>query len=143
MTAECRHEYLDGQIYAMAGANERHNRISLNIAFQLRSAARGGRCGVFVSDMKLRIEQAKAYYYPDVMLVCHTSDDHDYFKQRPCLIAEVLSPGTAAIDRREKLLAYQKIADLRYYLLVNANYPQVEYFLRDAAGDANRIVGSQ
>lgn len=115
IAAECRHEYLDGQIYAMAGANESHNRISLNIAFQLRSAARGGRCGVFVSEMKLRIERNKAYYYPDVMLVCDEADAHAYFKQQPCLIAEVLSPGTAAIDRREKLLAYQKIAGLRYY----------------------------
>lgn len=116
LAADCRHEYLDGQIYAMAGANERHNRISLNIAFHLRAAARGGHCGVFVNDMKLRIDQGRAYY-SDVMLVCDSRDNEEYYKQQPCLIAEVLSQSTATTDRREKCPAYQKIQSLRYYLM--------------------------
>lgn len=129
--ADVRHEYVYGQVYAMAGAGERHNRISLNVGFHLRAAARGGHCGVFISDMKLRIAQHKAFYYPDVMLVCNAHDNEEYYKQQPCFIAEVLSPSTATTDRREKLLAYQKIPSLRYYLLINANQMQVEYFVRD------------
>lgn len=132
LDAKVRHEYVDGQIYAMAGASERHNRISMNIGFHLRAAARGGPCGVFLSDMKLKIAGHKAYYYPDVMLVCNTQDNGEYFKQLPSFIAEVLSSGTAKIDRREKLLSYQKIPSLRYYLLINSNNTQVEYFVRDA-----------
>jgi len=135
LTADVRHEYVDGQLYAMAGAGERHNRITLNIAFQLRAAARGGHCGVFVNDMKLRLAQGKMYYYPDVMLVCNRQDIADSYKEQPCFIAEVLSPSTMAIDRREKLLAYQKIPSLQYYLLVSADSLKVEYFLRDADGE--------
>jgi Uma2 family endonuclease len=132
LMANVRHEYVDGQVYAMAGAGENHNRISLNIGFHLRAAARGGHCGVFLSDMKLKIAWQKAYYYPDVMLICHRQDDGDNFKQQPCLIAEVLSPSTNKVDRREKLWAYQKIPSLRYYLLVSANRENVEYFVRNS-----------
>lgn len=82
--------------------------------------------------MKLKITWQKAYYHPDVMLVCNRQDDGEYFKQQPCLIAEVLSPGTANIDRREKLLAYQKIPSLRYYLLISASREKVEYFSRNS-----------
>ncbi|MEQ1529593.1 MAG: Uma2 family endonuclease [Methylococcales bacterium] len=133
--ADLRHEYVDGQLYAMAGAGERHNRITLNIAFQLRAAARGGPCGVFVNDMKLKLTLGKAYYYPDVMLVCNSQDGADDYKEQPCFIAEVLSPSTMAIDKREKLLAYQKIAGLRYYLLVSSDCRHIEYFVRDAENE--------
>lgn len=132
--AEVRHEYVTGEIYAMAGAGERHNRIALNIAFQLRSKARGGRCGVFMSDMKLRIGSGERFYYPDVMLVCNENDDHSQYKDAPCLIAEVLSPSTEAVDRREKWLAYSELHSLRYYLLISADRQHVDYYQRDDAG---------
>jgi Uma2 family endonuclease len=134
-TAEYRHEYVDGQIFAMAGANERHNRISLNIGFQLRAAARGGHCGVFLNDMRLRLDQGKAYYYPDVMLVCNRTDNGATHKQQPCFIAEVLSLSTEKIDRREKWAAYRHIPGLRYYLLASAEEQRVEYYVRDDQGD--------
>jgi Uma2 family endonuclease len=135
LSAEQRHEYVEGQIYAMAGRSERHNRIAGNVFFQLRSVTRGGQCGVFISDMKLKIAQQQAYYYPDVMMVCDTQDNGEYYKQQPCFIAEVLSPGTANTDRREKLLAYQKISSLRYYLLISANQLRVEYFVLDTQNE--------
>ncbi|MGB1011965.1 MAG: Uma2 family endonuclease, partial [Thiolinea sp.] len=94
--ADVRHEYVAGDTYAMAGAGEQHNRIALNIAFQLRSRARGGACGVFMSDMKLRIKQGERFYYPDVILVCDEQDDNTHYKDNPCLVAEVLSPSTEA-----------------------------------------------
>jgi Uma2 family endonuclease len=85
--------------------------------------------------MKLKIAQQQAYYYPDVMMVCDTQDNGEYYKQQPCFIAEVLSPGTANTDRREKLLAYQKISSLRYYLLISANQIRVEYFVLDTQNE--------
>jgi Uma2 family endonuclease len=62
----------------------------------------------------------RAFYYPDAMLVCDDTDDHARYKERPCFIAEVLSPGTANIDAREKLLHYREQPSLRYYLMVDA-----------------------
>jgi Uma2 family endonuclease len=130
-----RHEYVDGQIFAMSGANERHNRIALNVAFRLRAAARGGRCGVFISDMRLHINERRIYYYPDVMLTCDDTDDQELYKERPCLVAEVLSASTESIDRREKLGVYQSIPSLRYILLIRSNDADVEYYCRNVAGE--------
>jgi Uma2 family endonuclease len=132
--AETRREYVTGEVYAMAGAGENHNRIAGNVFFQLRSKARGGRCGVFMSDMKLRIENGERFYYPDVMLVCNENDDHSHYKDAPCLIAEVLSPSTEAVDRREKWLAYSELDSLRYYLLISADRKHVDYYQRDEEG---------
>jgi Uma2 family endonuclease len=131
MAANVRHEYIDGHLYAMAGASERHNRISLNIGFHLRAAARGGLCGVFMSDMKVRIPQQRAFYYPDVVLVCNQEDNEEYYKKQPCFIAEVASTSTAKIDSREKLVAYQQIPSLRYYLLISTNKKHIKYFIRN------------
>lgn len=141
LSASFKHEYIDGQIYAMTGASENHNRISLNIAFQLRLAARGSQCGVFNNDMKLRIAESAIYYYPDVMLVCQRAvEDDAYYKHQPCFIAEVLSKGTQATDEREKLLNYQKIASLKYYLMVDSQQKRVEYLQRDEAGAWQRAI---
>lgn len=67
LSSEIRHEYVDGEVYAMAGAGESHNLIALNIAAKLRELVRGGSCRVFISDMKLHVKTWKAYYYPDVV----------------------------------------------------------------------------
>jgi Uma2 family endonuclease len=129
-----KHEYLDGQVVAMAGAGERHNRIAGNAFFRLRTATRGTPCGVFISDMKLRVADTNAFYYPDVMLVCAT-DDHPHYKTSPCVVIEVLSPSTAAIDRREKWLAYRTLHSLSVYLLVDAEQRHADYWQRDETGD--------
>jgi len=132
--AAVRHEYVGGVAYAMAGAGERHNRIALNVAFQLRAAARGTSCGVYVSDMKLRVAHAAAYYYPDVMLSCEPASPETAVKEAPCLIAEVLSPATAATDTREKLHAYRGIETLRYYVVVDSDRVSVSYHVRGDDG---------
>ena len=131
--SQLKHEYLDGQIVAMAGAGERHNRIALNAAFRLRAAARGTPCGVFISDMKLRVEATSAFYYPDAMLVC-ADDGHPLYKTRPCVIVEVLTPSTAAIDQREKWLAYRTLPSLGVYLLVDAERRHADYWQRGGDG---------
>ena len=124
-----RHELVDGQIYAMAGASARHNRIAGALYAKLLAAA-GKDCQVFISDVKLRADDFPTYYYPDVMLVCDPSDDDALVKTRPCLLAEVLSPGTEAIDRREKLTAYRRLSSLREYLLLSQDIPQIEIYRR-------------
>ncbi|TVQ88203.1 MAG: Uma2 family endonuclease [Chromatiaceae bacterium] len=129
-----RHEYLAGAVRAMAGADEAHNRISLNLAFHLRAATRGQPCAVFISDMKVRIEAEERFYYPDVLLTCEPADPGALFKVSPCLIAEVLSTSTEAIDRGEKLLAYRGLAALRYYLLLAQDRPRVEVYRRTEDG---------
>jgi Uma2 family endonuclease len=131
-TASSKHELVGGEIYAMAGASERHNRIALNIAFHLRTATRGKPCRAFMADMKLRLAASSTYYYPDAMLVCDDADDHPLYKHSPCFIAEVLSPATASVDIREKWAAYRGLASLRYYLLVDSERLWAKVFFRDA-----------
>jgi Uma2 family endonuclease len=127
-----KHEYVGGQIYALAGATERHNRIAGNIFGHLWQAARNGPCRVYGSDMRLRIGES-AVYYPDVQVVCDASDTNQSYVTRPCLIVEVLSPSTQSIDTREKWLAYRDIASLRAYLIVWRDQRRVRLHYR--AGD--------
>jgi Uma2 family endonuclease len=106
-----------GEIRGLAGATRRHNRIAMNIASRLWDVARSGSCGVFGSDMRLRVSDTSSYY-PDIQVVCDPTDTNEQFTTRPCLIVEVLSPSTASVDRREKLLEYQSLDSLRAYLIV-------------------------
>lgn len=133
-TASSKHELVGGEIYAMSGASERHNRIAGNIFFHLRTATRGKPCRAFMANMKLRLAASATYYYPDAMLVCDPADDHPIYKQSPCFIAEVLSPATASVDVREKWVAYRGLASLRYYLLVDSERLWAKAYFRDDAG---------
>ncbi len=118
----------------MAGASERHNRIALNIAFHLRAATRGTPCRAFMADMKLRVADLDAFYYPDAMLVCAAEDEHPIYKTAPCFVAEVMSPSTMAIDQREKFLAYRGLPSLRYYLLVDSERAYARLYSREDDG---------
>lgn len=130
-----KHEFINGQAYAMAGASEDHNVISSNLVALIRPHLRGKPCRVFSSDMKLTIALANnATYYPDVMVVCDRTDSDPYVKQKPCLLIEVLSPSTAMLDRREKLFNYQKLASLQEYVLVSQSEIKVELYRRDPKG---------
>lgn len=126
-------EYVQGRVYALAGASERHARLVTNLVGLLWLAARRTGCRVYAADMKLRVGPDR-FYYPDVMVVCDPEDREDYYKTRPCFVAEVLSPTTEGVDRREKLLAYLEIPDLRGYLLLDSDRPQADYYRRDADG---------
>lgn len=123
-----RHELVGGQVYAMAGASVKHNRIAG--ALYAKLLAEGDSCQAFISDVKLRADDFPTYYYPDVMLVCDPSDADALVKTRPCLLAEVLSPATEAIDRREKLAAYRRLSSLREYLLLSQDEPLIEIYRR-------------
>jgi len=138
--AALRHEYVAGGVFAMAGGSERHNQISGNVYMRLRAETRGSACRAFIADMKLRIDSASSVYYPDVMLVCDADDAHPQFKTAPCVIVEVLSPSTAATDRREKRKAYFGLPSLQAYVLADSEARSVEYFLRGPTGfDPGRL----
>lgn len=132
-TSPVRHEYVDGYVYAMTGGSLRHNHIALNIYRRLAAAARGGPCHVFVNDVKVRVD-ATRFYYPDLVVVCGPVDLGAVVARDPCLVVEVLSPGTRGTDQREKVAAYRKIGALRSYLVVEQAERVVEHHSRDAAG---------
>jgi Uma2 family endonuclease len=132
-TSEIRHEYVDGEVFAMAGASEEHNLIATNIIALLRPYLRGTPCRAFVSDMKvkLKVQKADIFYYPDILVTCDPNDGEKYFKTRPTLIVEVLSNSTKTIDKREKRLNYQSIESLREYVLVSQDEIKVEVYRKN------------
>jgi len=92
-----KHEYKAGEVFAMAGASAIHNIISLNLASILRGHLRGTPCRAFIAEVKLKLEQADACYYPDLMVSCE-QDAASHYRERPVLVVEVLSPSTAKFD---------------------------------------------
>jgi Uma2 family endonuclease len=133
-----RWEFVDGECFAMSGGTDIHNTICLNLAFALRERLRGGRCSVFMSDMKLKVEATAAdemFFYPDVFVTCNASDrSHRLCKSAPTLIAEVLSPSTEAYDRGMKFEAYRGIPGLSTVLFIDPARPRVECYTRTATG---------
>ncbi|MGB3637010.1 MAG: Uma2 family endonuclease [Rivularia sp. (in: cyanobacteria)] len=136
-TSQIRHEYVDGEVFAMAGASEEHNLITGNIYTLLRSHLRGTPCRTFASDMKVKVKVQKAdiFYYPDVLVTCDPNDNEKYFKTSPKLIVEVLSNSTKTIDKREKRLNYQNIESLQEYVLISQDETKVEVYRKDIQGN--------
>ncbi|WP_024329025.1 Uma2 family endonuclease [Thioalkalivibrio sp. ALR17-21] len=127
-----KHEFVAGEVFAMGGASDRHVTISLNVASALREHLRGGPCRTFIADMKLRVEAADAFFYPDVMVTCDPQDrGREQYKQAPLLVVEVLSPSTEAFDRGAKFAAYRSLASLQEYLMIDPASGAVELYRRD------------
>lgn len=130
-----KHEYIQGQVYAMAGASDAHVTIAGNLFALLRNHLRGTGCRVYMADMKAQIELANVFYYPDVMVTCDARDRNStYFKRYPCLIVEVLSPTTEAFDRGNKFADYRQLETLQEYVLINPERMSVECFRRNTDG---------
>ena len=130
-----KHEYVDGEAYAIAGASDAHVTIAGNLFALFRSHVRGTGCRAYISDMKARIDARNCFYYPDVMVTC---DPHDReianYKRFPKLIVEVLSNSTEAFDRGDKFADYQMLESLEEYVLVSTRHQRVECFCRNEAG---------
>ncbi len=126
-----RHEYINGIVYAMAGASDKHNLIAGN-AFSLLSSQLPDSCQVFMSDMKLRMEiqSETIFYYPDVMVSCAEDDRAAYYRKQPCLVIEVLSKSTRRQDRFEKFMAYKDLPSLQEYLILEQEYRASTLFRR-------------
>lgn len=126
-----KYEYFQGEVYAMVGACDAHVTVALNIASLLRNHLRGTPCRVYISDMKLRVEAADTYFYPDVFVSCSAADHQkNLYKSEPSLIVEVLSDSTAAYDRGAKFGAYRRLESLKEYLLIDPSAFTVELFRR-------------
>ncbi|WP_071191407.1 Uma2 family endonuclease [Trichormus sp. NMC-1] len=141
-SSDIRHEYIAGQVFAMAGASEEHNLIATNIIAILRPHLRGSSCRAFVSDMKVNVQvkNADIFYYPDILVTCDTEDKERYFKTRPNLIIEVLSDSTATTDKREKRINYQTLDSLQEYVLIYQNQIKVEVYRREISGNWSMVV---
>ena len=127
---DIRHEFWNGEVFAMAGGTGNHNRIGLKIASALSNKFEPNGCKVFSNDVKLQLQEENYYVYPDVILTCDRDDNDIYLVKRPSLIVEVLSKSTESYDRSVKLAQYRKIKSLRYYLLVSQVEPLVEVYGR-------------
>ena len=127
-----KHEYIDGYVYAMAGANDPHVTIASNAFTMIRSHLRGSDCRVYISDMKARIDSLNRFYYPDVMVTCDPRDTQSQNQKRfPKLIIEVLSKSTEGFDRGDKFTDYQQIESLEEYVLVNTKRQRIDCFRKE------------
>lgn len=127
---DVRHEYLAGDVKAMGGASARHGLLVTGLSIAIGPLARRKNCQLFIADMKVRVDHSgdTYFYYSDLLLSCDPADREPYYRSRPCLLVEVLSPSTERIDRREKLFAYEKISSLREYVLVDPEQRRVEVY---------------
>jgi Uma2 family endonuclease len=130
-----KHEYLRGEVYAMAGASDAHVTIAGNLFAALRAHLRGGPCRTYIADMKVEVDAVNAYFYPDVFVSCDAADAQLPDRKRaPKLVAEVLSPSTAAFDRGAKFAWYRQLQSLHEYVLIDTERVAVDLFRRDATG---------
>ena len=136
-TSDVKHEYYNGEIFAMSGGTANHSRISTNLGHDLLDALRGKDCDVFNGDLKVHIQAADAFVYPDVSIVCgevnfHENNQHTILN--PTVIFEVLSESTERFDRGSKFRKYQTIPSLKEYVLVDQWELQIDIFRPSSDG---------
>lgn len=132
-----KHEYVAGQIFAMAGASERHNLVAMNIGASLHAQLRRRPCNVYPSDMRVRVSAMGLYTYPDLSVVCAPPQFEDEQRDtllNPVLLVEVLSPTTESYDRGRKFQQYRTLPSLVEYLLVAQDAMHIEYYARQPDG---------
>lgn len=125
---EIKHEYFDGEIFAMAGASRSHQRLTTNTLVAIANHLKDTPCEAFSSDMKVRADNGKKYFYPDVVVSCTKGDGDSHFEEFPCLIIEVLSKSTRKFDQTLKRLVYQKIPSLEEYVLIEQDRVEIQVF---------------
>ncbi len=137
-TAEYKSEYYDGEMVAMSGAREAHNLITLNLARLLHDHVRSRGCRVYSLDVRVQMNAARTYTYPDVVVACGEREFLDSRRDtllNPTVIFEVLSPSTERHDRTRKFRNYKTIESLKQYVLVAADSPSIDVFTRPGEGD--------
>lgn len=131
-----RHEYVNGEVYAMTGGTINHSQIAMNFGILLGNHLRGGDCRILNSDAKVQIAEANDCVYPDLSVTC---DDRDRratkFISHPCLVVEVLSPSTENYDRWEKFNLYRRSDTLQDYVLVDANKIEIALYRKNDRGE--------
>ena len=135
--SDIRHEYLNGEVFALAGASVRHNLIAANILANIHAQLRKRPCVVFPSDMRLKVSRTGLYTYPDISVVCgppEFDDAHDDTLLNPTVIVEVLSPSTEQYDRGKKFQHYRTLESLQEYGLVAQDSQRIEHYVRQDNG---------
>lgn len=136
-TSQVRHEFLNGEVWAMAGGTPEHAALAAAVIGELRAALRGKPCRVYTSDARVRVASTGLSTYPDVAVVCgalETAPDDPDAITNPVVLVEVLSDATEAYDRGVKAAHYRQIAALKEYVLVSQAEPRVEVYRRAATG---------
>lgn len=124
-----KHEFVEGEVYAIAGTSDNHSRIAGNTFVALSIHLRDSICEPFAGETKAQVTR-NVYYYPDVLVSCEENPENPYFRNAPILIIEVTSPSTAHIDRREKLLFYQQMPCVQEYAVIDQHKINIELHRR-------------
>jgi len=129
-----KHEYLDGEVFAMGGASYYHTLITINVVAGLHMQLRKSDCTVHANDLRVKVSPTGLYTYPDVVVVCGEPQFDDQMKDtltNPMLIVEVLSETTKSYDRGDKFAHYRSLPSFMEYVLIAQDRPHIEHFLRE------------
>jgi Uma2 family endonuclease len=130
-----RHEYIDGEVYAMTGGSINHSEVAGKFLIILGNHLKGGGCRILTSDARINIVGSTDYTYPDISVTCDKRDKTtSQYITYPCLIVEVLSPSTAAYDRGDKFTMYRRNPILQDYVLASADKMSIDLFHKDEQG---------
>ncbi len=137
--SEIKHEFVDGELIAMAGNRENHSLIAMNFGSEIRNALKGKPCRVYDSNLREKVLDRPRYRYPDLLVICgptefDANDDQQMSIVNPKLVVEVLSESTESEDRGEKFRDYRAASSFEQYVLISQTSPTVETFLRQSDG---------
>jgi Uma2 family endonuclease len=135
--SKSKHEFIAGEVFAMVGASEAHNLISVNVITALNNQLRTRPCKIYPSDMRVKVADTRLYTYPDIIVVygnAEFADSHFDTLVNPTVIFEILSPSTERYDRGKKFQDYRELPSLREYVLISQDSPRIERFLLQAQG---------
>jgi Uma2 family endonuclease len=146
--AECKSEFFDGEVFAMSGGTPPHSQIAANAISELQQKLKAGRCVVYTSDLRLKIEATGLLTYPDFSVVCgplQFAKGTDDTVVNPTLVGEVLSDSSEAYDRGKKFENYRQMPSLLEYLLLSQKEARIEQFSRQKDGSwlLRDVVGAQ
>jgi Uma2 family endonuclease len=132
-----KHEWLNGEVFSMAGGTPEHAGLAASVVGELRQALRGRPCRVFSADLRVKVQATGLATYPDASVVCNkleTAHDDPQAVVNPVVLVEVLSDSSEAYDRGEKFAHYRRIPSLREYVIVSQHEPCIEVHRLNAAG---------
>src|SRR5262245_54952093 len=131
--AEQKHEFVNGEMFAMAGASPEHNSVTENLSIEIGSRLKGGPCRTYSRDLRVKVHRTGLYTYPDLIVVCGKPEFDPLHRDtlvNPQVVFEVLSPSTESYDRGAKFRHYQQLPSVREYVLVSQDRAQVDRFVR-------------
>lgn len=132
-----KHEYFDGEVFAMAGGSINHQLLTGNVFAKFHAHLNGTPCLTFSSDMKVRADNGNKYFYPDVVITCEKEDKTQNFINSPRLIIEVLSKSTRKFDQDLKRQIYQTISTLEEYVLIEQDSVEIQVFRKAQGWQSN------